>query len=49
MFEELGYQGGQTAIFVSTDPPPPVGAIIASGVFIFKDAAAATVAVVFPR
>ena len=42
MFDELGYQGGQTAIFVSTDPPPPVGAIIGSGVFIFKDAAAAS-------
>jgi hypothetical protein len=40
-FEELGFRGGQTSIFVSTDPPPPAGTIIGSGAFIFEDSAAA--------
>ena len=43
-FEELGFEGGWSSIFVSSDPPPPVGAVIGSGVFIFDDAASASTA-----
>ena len=40
--EELGFQAGRSSIFVSSDPPPPDGAVIGSGVFIFDDAASAS-------
>ena len=40
-FEQLGFQGGYTAIFVSTDDQPPAGDVIGVGVFAFDDSTAA--------
>jgi hypothetical protein len=41
-FEELGYLGGQAAIFVPTDSAEQGQAVIANGVFLFDDAASAS-------
>src|SRR5262245_10542356 len=42
-FAELGFLGGRTSIFVSSDElPPPAGSIIGSGVFVFENGSAAS-------
>jgi hypothetical protein len=42
-FEQLGFLGGQSAVFVSpNEGPPPAGTVIGSGVFLFEDSSAAS-------
>jgi hypothetical protein len=41
-FEQLGFLGGQSAVFVSPNEGPPAGTVIGSGVFLFEDSSAAS-------